>query len=228
MESSDNLFLKIIEKLNTGGVLRDVVLIGSWALPIYKTYFDDDPEIPILRTTDVDFLLGMPPNIKGKFYIPLALSELDFEAEWSLQGDFCKFVHPELEVEFLIPDHGRGRNKAVPILSLGINAQPLRFLSLPYDRSMCVSYYGYNIRVPEPEVFVLLKLLILPRRKDKAKLIKDASTARILGEFLLKRSDRRRMRMQNLFKELPEGWRKDIQNVSKDHFPLLLESIAVN
>ena len=85
MESSDNLFLKIIEKLNTGGVLRDVVLIGSWALPIYKTYFDDDPEIPILRTTDVDFLLGMPPNIKGKFYIPLALSELDFEAEWSLQ-----------------------------------------------------------------------------------------------------------------------------------------------
>ena len=156
MENVDSLFLKIIDKLSAGDVLRDIVLIGSWALPIYRAYFDDDPEIPILRTTDVDFLLGMPPNIQNTFDISSALLQLGFENEWSLQGNLCKYVHPDLEVEFLIPEHGRGAGRSVSIPKLGISAQPLRFLSLAYKRSMSVSYYGYNIRVPEPEVFVLL------------------------------------------------------------------------
>lgn len=222
MESGETLFLRIIDKLDTGGVLQKIVLVGSWVLPIYRAYFEDDPEIPILRTTDVDFLVGMPPNIHGSFDISAALSELGCEPEWSLQGGFCKYVHPELEVEFLIPEHGRGTSRAVFIEALGIRAQPLRFLSLAYDRSMCVPYHGYNIRVPEPEAFVLLKLLILPRRKDKAQIMKDAVTAKSLGEYLLKRNDSK-TRMQELFKELPKGWQKKIQNVSKDHFPLLLD-----
>mgnify|MGYP000048466849 CR=1 FL=1 len=224
MENSESLFLKIIDKLDSGGVLQDIVLIGSWALPVYREYFDDDPEIPILRTTDVDFLLGMPPNIRSAFDIPAALSEIGFEHEWSLQGDFCKYVHPDLEVEFLIPEYGRGAGRSVAIPTLGIRAQPLRFLSLAYNRSMCVSYHGYNIRVPEPEVFVLLKLLILPRRKDNAKRMKDAYTARTLGEFLLKRIDRR-VFMQTLFNELPKGWQKKIRSVSKNHFPALLDIV---
>jgi hypothetical protein len=170
VDSDENLFLKIIEKLDTGNVLQQIVLIGSWVLPIYRTYFDDDPEIPILRTTDVDFLLEMPPNIQVTFDIPLALSELGFEPA-----------------------------------NLGVTAQPLRFLSLAYDHSMRVLYHGYNVRVPEPDVFVLLKLLILPRRNDEAKRRKDASTARAFGEFLLKRNDRKQ-HMQRLFRELPKGW----------------------
>lgn len=227
MENSESLFLKIIGKLDAGKVLQDIVLIGSWVLPIYRTYFDNDPEIPILRTTDVDFLLGMPPNIQNTFDIPAALSEIGFENAWSLQGDFCKYVHPNLEVEFLIPEHGRGTGRSVSIPSLNINAQPLRFLSFAYKRSICISYWGYNIRVPEPEVFVLLKLLILPRRKDDAKRIKDAYTARTLGEFLLKRIDRRAY-MQNLFNDLPKGWQKTIRNASWEHFPSLLDVLDAN
>ncbi len=225
MESDESLFLKIIEKLNTGNVLQHIVLIGSWVLPIYKTYFNDDPEIPVLRTTDVDFLLEMPPNFSNRFDIPLALSELGFEPEWSLQGDYCKYVHPDMEVEFLIPEQGRGIGKAVKIAELGISAQPLRFLSLAYKRSMYVPYRGYSIRVPEPEVFVLLKLLILTRRKDKSKRKKDASTARALGDFLLRRAERR-SRMEDLFKGLPKGWQKKIRSVSLDDFPTLLDVIG--
>lgn len=79
--------------------------------------------------------------------------------------------------------------------------------------------------MPEPEVFVLLKLLILPRRKDQAKRQKDVSTARALGEFLLKKDDSR-SRMQDLFKELPKGWQKKIRSVSLDHFTTLLDVIG--
>lgn len=227
MESDESLFFKVIEKLAEGNVLQDIVLIGSWVLPVYRTFFDDDPEIPVLRTTDVDFLLGMPPNIHSTFNIPTALAELGFEPKWSLQGEFCKYIHPEIEVEFLIPEHGRGTGRAIAIPTLGIMAQPLRFLSLAYKRSMFVSYHGYDIRVPEPEVFVLLKLLILPRRKDNAKRMKDAYTARTLGEFLLNRSDRR-MPMKTLYTELPKGWQKKIQKTSKEHFPNLLDIIGGN
>lgn len=149
---------------------------------------------------------------------------MGFEQEWSLQGDFCKYVHPDLEVEFLIPEYGRGKARSVAIPTLGIRAQPLRFLSLAYQRSMCVSYHGHNIRVPEPEAFVLLKLLTLPRRKESEKRMKDAYTARTLGEFLIKRNDQRAC-MQSMFSELPKGWQKKIRSVSRHHFPALLEIV---
>ena len=40
----DELFLNIIGRLARGGVLTDIVLIGSWVLPIYRMYFDNDPK----------------------------------------------------------------------------------------------------------------------------------------------------------------------------------------
>jgi hypothetical protein len=57
VDNGDDLFFRLIQKLDAGGVLQRIVLIGSWALPVYRCYFDDDPEIPLLRTTDVDFLI---------------------------------------------------------------------------------------------------------------------------------------------------------------------------
>jgi len=67
----------------------------------------------------------------------------------------------------------------------------------------------------------------MPRRKDNAKRMKDASTARTPGEFLLKSSDRR-VYMQALFNELPRGWQKKIRIVSRDHFPTLLDIVGAN
>lgn len=107
MESDEDLFLAIIGRLAKGGVLTDIVLIGSWVLPIYRLHYNDAPEIPLLRTTDVDFLVEMPPRTRREFDVPAALSELGFEPEWFLQGGYCKYVHPEMEVEFLIPEQGR-------------------------------------------------------------------------------------------------------------------------
>ncbi|MFP4205959.1 MAG: hypothetical protein ACLFSP_07610, partial [Spirochaetaceae bacterium] len=86
MADDDELFLTIIDRLSQGGVLTDIVLIGSWVLPVYRAYFNDAPEIPVLRTTDLDFLVGMPPKVRREFDVPAALSELGFEPEWSLQG----------------------------------------------------------------------------------------------------------------------------------------------
>ena len=218
----DELFLTIIDRLAQGGVLTDIVLIGSWVLPIYRAYFNDTPEIPVLRTTDVDFLVGMPPKVRREFDVPAALSELGFEPEWAPQGGYCKYVHPEMEVEFLIPEQGRGAGGSISVDALQVRAQPLRFLSLALDRSMVVYYRGYEIRVPEPEAFVLLKLLVIPRRRDRSKIEKDAYTARFLGEYLLENADRRE-RLIGMFYELPKGWQQKIRSSAKEHFSGLFE-----
>ncbi|MFP4012352.1 MAG: GSU2403 family nucleotidyltransferase fold protein [Spirochaetaceae bacterium] len=222
MADDDELFLTIIDRLSQGGVLTDIVLIGSWVLPVYRAYFNDAPEIPVLRTTDLDFLVGMPPKVRREFDVPAALSELGFEPEWSLQGDYCKYVHPDMEVEFLIPEQGRGVGRSISVDALRVEAQPLRFLSLAYDRSMVVRYRGYEIRVPEPEAFVLLKLLVIPRRKDRSKIEKDAYTARSLGDYLLDNTERRE-RLIGMFSELPKGWQRKIRSAAKEHFTGLLE-----
>lgn len=216
------LFLTVIDRLAQGGVLADVVLIGSWVLPIYRSYFNDAPEILVLRTTDVDFLVGMPPKVQREFDVPAALSELGFDPEWALQGGYCKYVHPEMEVEFLIPEQGRGAGGSIPVDALRIQAQPLRFLSLAYDWSMVVQYQGYDIRVPEPEAFVLLKLLVIPRRKDRSKARKDAYTARSVGEYLLDNAERKE-KLIRMFEDLPKGWQQKIRGAAKEHLPRLLE-----
>ena len=220
----DELFLNIIGRLARGGVLTDIVLIGSWVLPIYRMYFDNDPEIPVLRTTDVDFLVGMPPRVRREFDVPAALSELGFEPEWALQGGYCKYVHPDMEVEFLIPEQGHGGVGSISVDALRIQAQPLRFLSLAYDQSMVVHYRGYDIRVPDPEAFVLLKLLVIPRRKDRSKIDKDVYTARVLGEYLLAHAERRE-KLRDMFIELPKGWQQKIRSSAGDNFPRLLDLI---
>lgn len=222
MAGDDELFLTIIDRLAQGGVLTDIVLIGSWVLPIYRAYFNDAPEIPVLRTTDVDFLVGMPPKVRREFDVPAALSELGFEPEWALQGGYCKYVHPEMEIEFLIPEQGRGAGGSISVDALRIQAQPLRFLSLAYDWSMVVQYQGYDIRVPEPEAFVLLKLLVIPRRKDRSKLQKDAYTARSVGEYLLDNAEHKE-RLMGMFADLPKGWQQKIRSAAKGHFTRLLE-----
>jgi hypothetical protein len=201
--STEDLFLRLLQELDKGGVLQQIVLIGSWALPIYRRFFDDDPEIPILRTTDVDFLVGNPPKITSPMDIQRSLSELGFEPAWAVSGGYCKYVHPDMEVEFLIPEKGAGVSHAIEIEDLNVTAQPLRYLSIAYDYSMPVEYHGLRVRVPEPEAFVLLKLLVLPRRKDAAKSEKDIVTASVLGSYLLKRPDRSVL-LKLLFDELPK------------------------
>lgn len=224
MAEDEDLFLTIVDRLSQGGVLKDLVLVGSWVLPIYRVYFNDAPEIPVLRTTDVDFLVGMPPKVRREMDVPAALSELGFDPEWSLQGGHCKYVHPDMEVEFLIPEKGSGVASSISVDALCVKAQPLRYLSLAYDRSMEMHYRGYDIRVPEPEAFVLLKLLVIPRRKDHRKMEKDAYTVMALGGYLLE-NDERRVTLRDMFTELPKGWQRTIRNAAQEHFPRLLESI---
>ena len=78
MKRKSSLFFKILYSLYDEGVLEDIILIGSWCHYFYKYYFSGAPEIPLLRTLDVDSLVPNPPKIKKEVNIPEILENLNF------------------------------------------------------------------------------------------------------------------------------------------------------
>jgi len=64
-----------------------------------KNYFSNAPEIPLLRTLDIDFLIPNPPRIHKEVNIPEILEDLDFIPLQNYMTGYTKYVHPELELE---------------------------------------------------------------------------------------------------------------------------------
>ncbi len=210
------LFHKTLLHLGQSGVLSDIILIGSWCLFFYRILFKDAIEFGALRTTDIDFLIPNPPRIKNKADIPSILASLGFtEAFSSMSGD-AKFVHPDLEIEFLLPEKGRGSDKPYYIKELNVNAQRMRYIHLLQKYVIPIQYKNLTIHVPEPAVFVLHKFQVSQTRKKKEKEEKDIEAATELGNYLIL-LDEQNMRLSEIYYSLPGKWQKDILKVIKQH-----------
>jgi len=135
-----DLFGRLLASLYSNGVLSQIILVGSWCLPLYKKHFHDDPQIPILRTTDIDFLIPLEPKPSITLDLPKILENLGFEKEFSYVDGSFKFIHPDLELEFLTPDSGRPKSKPVHFDNLQMTAVPLRFLSILQEHKIKLSY----------------------------------------------------------------------------------------
>jgi len=140
----------------------------------------------------------------------------------SVMGEFSKFIHPELEVEFIIPEFGKGRNTGYSISALGISAQPLRYMNIFFDFKLIIQYNNMSLCVPEPAAFVLMKFLISKKRKDKTKIQKDISTATQLSDYLLKIPEQIKL-FQDVYKSMPKGWKKNLKQILQIHYPHLLK-----
>ena len=66
MEEKFKLFFNILRELKKAGVLGDLVLIGSWCQYFYRIYFNGAPEIPAVRTVDLDFLILNRHSIRNE------------------------------------------------------------------------------------------------------------------------------------------------------------------
>ena len=78
MTKQNNLFLATLDALHKSGVFEDIILIGSWCHHFYRVYFNNAPEIPVVRTVDIDFLIPNPAKIHKDMNIPEILRTLDF------------------------------------------------------------------------------------------------------------------------------------------------------
>jgi hypothetical protein len=58
--SQYELCIEVLRRLEKAGVLKDVVIVGSWCTLFYKDFFGDDSYLAPLKTRDVDLLIPRP------------------------------------------------------------------------------------------------------------------------------------------------------------------------
>lgn len=167
--------LNLLKVLSDNQILDHIILAGSWAEYVYAQSGLLPGFSLELRTIDIDFLIKNIKKPTEPISIPSIASQNGYSvAHDVLMGTTKLFSPGGLEIEFLIPQKGKGSN---PILetNLGVNAQALRHMDLIISNAITVNFLGMNIQVPAPESYVLHKMLINDARKS-SKQIKDRNS----------------------------------------------------
>lgn len=208
-KSQLNLSLRVLKKMHESGVLIELVIVGSWSLYFYKYYFDQSDYFPNIRTRDIDFLVPLPPKFKQNVDIPLMLKAMGFIVHYGGTKGYMRLDHPELIIEFLIPEMGKGRDTPYPLPRLGLNAQPLRFLNFLAEHTIIIECEKMTLRLPHPAAYALHKLLIFGRRKTKDKMEKDRMQATQLLHYLVKNPKNIRD-IKTIFGAMHKKWQKTV------------------
>ena len=219
-EKQFRVFREVLEELQSQDVLKDLMLIGSWCLYFYRVEFGDHEQIPQVRTLDLDFLVPANKKISRDVDIPEMLKQMGFIPTFNRSTGLVVYDHPDLRIEFLIPELGRGHDRPQNIERLHIKAQGLRYLNLLADYPRIISDRKLNVRVPELAIYALHKLIITTRRKNQMKGKKDLESAVGLLDFLYTRP-KEVTRIKTILESIPKSWLKTILSVSEKHSPRL-------
>ncbi|MCK4404274.1 MAG: hypothetical protein KAW02_04215 [candidate division Zixibacteria bacterium] len=204
------LCLEILRRFHKAKILNHLVLIGSWSVFFYKDYFSSKPSMDYtaLKTRDMDFLISMPDKIEQVVDIPTLLKDLGFVTTHRGDKGYMKLDHPDLIVEFLVPEKGKGIDKPYPLPKLGVNAQTLRFLDLLSDNTMKVKIEDFYLTLPHPANFALHKLIVSQRRNKEDKAIKDRDIAIKILRALINKGEVNII--NNVFNSIPKSWQRKI------------------
>lgn len=173
--NQSDLMFSVLKRMDSAGVLAKMMLIGSWCLPLYRDYYFKNDKLTVLRTRDLDFLVPREAVFTDKTDLPLLLEDLGFVLDQSYPQGYMRLNHPELIVEFLVPEVGRGSSKPYPLPALSMNAQALRFLEILSDDPIAINVQGLQLTIPHPVNFGLHKLVISSRRKNPEKADRDST-----------------------------------------------------
>lgn len=167
-ERSD-IFLAVLDVFAELGLLDDLILVGSWTHLLFREYLGDPKAVPPIRTTDADFLVTHPEKERKKVDFPAAIKKLGFLEKYGYVNGTAKYVHDELDLEFLANKVGKGEVNVYDVKPLGIKAHTIRYLSMLEAYAIEVPFQLYKVRVPEPAAYALHKLLINHERSEKKK-----------------------------------------------------------
>jgi hypothetical protein len=215
------IFHKILAKLNDSSSLNELILIGSWCLPIYSKIYNENPEIQMLRTKDIDFLVKNPKNIQKPVNLGLVLQDIGFEPSFDTDSILTKYYLDGFDIEFLSA-RMRGNEKIISIPQLSITAQVLSYMEIAVKYAMETEYMGIKLKIPELPAFTLHKAIVQTLRKNEAKKEKDAATVISLGRLIAELPDLR-VRTLQILNEFPKSWQKIVLKMVKTHSPELRE-----
>jgi len=204
------LCLEILKRFNKAGILNDFILIGSWSAYFYNEYFTGTQYLDraALKTRDIDFLIDNPAKIKHEVNVPELLSDLGFVIIYKGNKGYIKLEHPDLLLEFLVLEKGRGIDKPFPLPKLGINAVALRFLSFLSVNTIKVKVKDFYVTLPHPANFALHKLIIFQRRLKQDKAVKDRNIAIEILKSLIDKGES--SIIKEVFNSIPKKWQSRI------------------
>ena len=201
--------------MDDSGVLSKIILIGSWCLPLYRDLYFCDREISALRTRDIDFLVSRETKFNNKVDLPVLLEDLGFILDHSFPNGYVKLVHPELIIEFLVPETGRGTSKPYPLPELAMNAQRLRFLGLLESDTIAVDFNGLKVTLPHPVNFGVHKMIVSSRRKNIDKKAKDIQAGLEVLRLCIDNMDE--PKLVSLLKSISQKQQKKVMKAFEDH-----------
>lgn len=192
----DPLTGALVDRIAKAGFFRlRGVLVGTVAFQTYPGLVGARPERH-LQTGDVDLAQdhGISVAIEETAESLLdAIRSVDrsFRSVPRLDGNLATgFMNEQgYKVEFLSTNRGSDDNvgHALPLPSLGVAAEPLRFMDfLIRDpvQSVLLTGGGVSVTVPSPERYAVHKMIVSTRRTDKEKSAKDIGQASFLIEAL--------------------------------------------
>jgi len=219
-EKQFSILLEILKRFQSAGILKDVMLIGSWCLYFYRADYKKTNVFPAIRTLDADFLIPHHQTLQKEVDVPAFLKEMGFVPTFNRSTGLIVYDHEELRVEFLIPELGKGYDKPQEIKKFHVKAVALRYLNFLINYPKVISHHDLRIRVPEPAAFALHKLIVSTRRSSKEKARKDMDTAVGLLSFLYTMPGEV-SRIKSILRTIPKKWLQTILSISKIYFPKL-------
>jgi len=206
-----DLLINVLRDLQTAGILKHIMLVGSWCQDFYRHLYGNPVEIPAARTLDADLLIPrrLPSNVQGNI---LEIMEKNrFAIETDYPSGYHRFTHPDLKIEFLTDPGSKPDEQVYRFKQLGITAQELRYMAIPLTYRRTVTFGDLSLTIPEPEAFALHKLIVCCLRKKPEKAVKDAETARGMLMFFEGKSHHVK-RLHEIYDGFPKGWKKRVDN----------------
>jgi len=208
------LCCEVLRRLEAEGVLKDLVLIGSWCLLAYEDFFIDIDYQPGIRTRDIDLLVPIPPRFDRDIDLAAVLRDLDFVLSRKGRAGYMQFVHEDLMLEFIVPERGRGSDEPFSIPALGVNAQPLRFMDFLLGNTIRARFGEVFVAVPHPANFALSKLMVSTRRKVAVKQENDQRQAVQILRALIENGNEQTLRI--VFDGMPKTWQKTVRGLLRE------------
>lgn len=222
-----DLCLEVLRRLDRSGILNKIILIGSWCLPFYGQYFRGIKYQPAIKTRDLDFLFTKPLTNNIKADIPALLKDLGFIIGFKGSKGYIVLQHPDLIVEFLVVEKGKGSDNPVPLPGLGINATALRYLGFLTMNTIKVEVDNFTVILPHPANFALHKLIVAQRRRNPEKKEKDMDAALNVIHALIAKGEK--VELQRSFNSVPHKWQDAIiKSLKKENENDMVELLQQN
>jgi hypothetical protein len=205
MSDQSELLYRILKRFEEEQILGNVMIVGSWCMFFYKHHYEKGEILPPLRTRDVEFDVNLLRRARGGVSVVKLLQELGFISDMKGSG-FTTLSSPELIVEFLVPEKGKGSADPLIIKAFELNAQPIRYLNLLEEQVITISYRDLEVLVPHPAWFAIHKLIISQRRPEKQKNKSDNDIIQALSVWDMLDEMGESSTVKGVIEKLPKGW----------------------